>query len=266
MNTIGSYIDRPSGVHRLHPLIKNLMFVILFAICLMTNNPLLLGGIFIAVLAVGKAAELPIRQSLKTLKSVALLIVIFSLLIWPFTLLEGKVLFSVFGLKVYETGLLYGAAMTLRFCSIVLMSIYWMMFTSINEITLGFVKMGIPYKVAFSFSMSLRFVPLIMNDLRIIKEAQRSRALEMDKGSLAEKIRKNITILIPLSSRSLGLIKQISTCLEARGFESGRKRTSISDRPLSGRDITILAALILMLGIFIFLRVSGIGLITRSAL
>ena len=38
---------------------------------------------------IGTAARLPIGQSLKLLKSVALLIVIFSLVIWPFTLKEG---------------------------------------------------------------------------------------------------------------------------------------------------------------------------------
>lgn len=266
MNVIGSYIDRDSFIHHLHPLVKNLMFIIVFAMCLMTNRPLILALIFIVIICVGAAAKLPIGQSMKTLKSVAFLIGLFSLLIWPFTLPEGKVIGTLFGLKIYEIGLLYGIAMTLRFCGIVLMSIYWMMFTSISEITTGFVKMGIPYKMAFSFSMSLRFVPLIMNDLHVIKDAQRSRALEMDRGNLLGKIQKNVTILIPLASRSLGLIRQISTCLEARGFESGKRRTSISDRKFNKTDGIVLAVLIAcMIGIIV-LRINSLGLITRSAL
>lgn len=80
---------------------------------------------------------------------------------------------------------------------------------------MGLVTLGMPYKMAFSFSMSLRFVPLIINDLHTIKDAQRSRALEMDKGSLYGRI-KRMWYLIPLSSRALGLIKQISVSLEAR--------------------------------------------------
>ena len=165
MNAVGSYIDRDSVIHHLHPVTKNLLFIGTFVICLLTNHPAILAGLFLGVVLIGTAARLPIGQSLKLLKSVALLIVIFSLVIWPFTLKEGQVLVRAGGLTVYSVGVWYGIAMTFRFCTIVLMSIYWMMFTSISEITLGLVTLGMPYKVAFSFSMSLRFVPLIINDL-----------------------------------------------------------------------------------------------------
>ena len=121
--------------------------------------------------------------------------------------------------------------------------------------------------MAFSFSMSLRFVPLIINDLHTIKDAQRSRALEMDKGSLYGRIKKNVAILIPLSSRALGLIKQISVSLEARGFESGNgKRTSISKRPFTGRDFGMTAGLVCLFAALVLLRVTAVGLITTSVL
>ena len=175
---------------------------------------------------------------------------IFSLVIWPFTLKEGQVLVRAGGLTVYSVGVWYGIAMTFRFCTIVLMSIYWMMFTSISEITLGLVTLGMPYKVAFSFSMSLRFVPLIINDLHTIKDAQRSRALEMDKGSLY-----------------LGLIKPISVSLEARGFESGSgRRTSISKRPFTGWDFGMITGMVCLFGALIWLRITAVGLITMSVL
>ena len=92
MNAVGSYIDRDSVIHHLHPVTKNLLFIGTFVICLLTNHPAILAGLFLGVVLIGTAARLPIGQSLKLLKSVALLIVIFSLVIWPFTLKEGQVL------------------------------------------------------------------------------------------------------------------------------------------------------------------------------
>ena len=86
MNAVGSYIDRDSVIHHLHPVTKNLLFIGTFVICLLTNHPAILAGLFLGVVLIGTAARLPIGQSLKLLKSVALLIVIFSLVIWPFTL------------------------------------------------------------------------------------------------------------------------------------------------------------------------------------
>lgn len=266
MTQIGSYIDRDSLVHALHPFTKDLLFIAVFTLALLTNNPWFLAALFAAILGVGLAARLPIGQSLRTLKSVAALIVVFSILVWPFSLQEGQVLFRLGGLKAYSVGTIYSLSMSLRFCCIVLMSIYWMMFTSVSEITHGLTCFGVPYKIAFSFSMSLSFVPLILKDLSTIQDAQRSRALELDKGKLLEKIRKNVSILIPLSSRALGLINQISVSLEARGFETKRKRTSISASPLKAADylaIGLCVCLIVALAVF---RALGLYLITKSVL
>lgn len=266
MTQIGSYIDRNSLIHSLHPFTKDLLFIAVFTIALLTNSPYALAALFVAIIGIGVAARLPIGQSLRTLKSVAAVIVVFSIVVWPFSLQEGSILFQVAGLKAYSVGVAYSFAMSFRFCCIVLMSIYWMMFTSVSEITHGLTCLGIPYKIAFSFSMSLSFVPLILKDLSTIQDAQRSRALELDKGKLLEKIRKNVSILIPLTSRALGLINQISISLEARGFETKRKRTSINASRMKAADIaavSVCGCLIVMLVIF---RIFGVGLITQSVL
>lgn len=254
MNNIGHYIDKDSFIHHLHPFVKNSLFAFAFLTSLITNNTVILAILFLSTILVGVLAKLPIRDSLKTLKSAAFLIVVFSLIIWPFSLKEGTVILEIGSAEVYSVGLLYGISMSLRFSNIVLMSIYWMMFTSIGEITLGLIKARIPYKFAFSFSMALRFVPLVMKDLTIIKEAQKSRALEIDKGKLLEKIRKNVVLLIPLSSRSLGMINQIATSLESRGFGASNSRTYAFDKKMSYSDYAILLLVSLGVGILIYLR------------
>ena len=89
----------------------------------------------------------------------------------------------------------------------------------------------------------------------------------MDKGSLYGRIKKNVAILIPLSSRALGLIKQISVSLESRGFESGSgRRTSISKRPFTGWDFGMITGMVCLFGALIWLRITAVGLITMSVL
>ena len=266
MNNIGHYIDKDSFIHHLHPFVKNSLFAFVFMLSLFTNNTFILFALFLGILLLGMAAKLPIKASLKTLKSAALVMIVFSLIIWPFTLKEGSVLFQIGTLKVYSVGVMYGISMSLRFSNIVLMSIYWMMFTSIGEITLGLIKAKIPYKFAFSFSRSLRFVPLVMKDLSIIKEAQKSRALEIDKGKLLDRIKKNVVLLIPLSSRSLGMISQIATSLESRGFGAMNARTYSNDRKFLRSDYLVLFMLTISIGILIYLRVNGSIQITNSVL
>lgn len=254
MSNIGHYIDKKSLIHDLHPLVKNSLFLFAFVTSLLTNNTFILLALFASTLLIGIIAKLPIRDSMKTLKNASLLVVLFSLIIWPFSLSEGIVLLEVGSIKVYSVGVLYGLSMSLRFSNIVLMSIYWMMFSSIGEITLGLIKAKIPYKFAFSFSMALRFVPLVMKDLTIIREAQKSRALEIDKGRLLDKIKKNVVLLIPLSSRSLGMINQIATSLEARGFGASRHRTYTFDKKMNFKDFSVLFLVISGILLLIYFR------------
>lgn len=266
MSNIGHYVDKQSFIHDLHPFVKNSLFVFAFVTSLLTNNTFILVALFTSTLLIGIVAKLPIKDSLRTLKNASLLIVIFSLIIWPFSLKEGTVLFELGSMKIYSVGVLYGLSMSLRFSNIVLMSIYWMMFTSIGEITLGLIKAKIPYKFAFSFSMALRFVPLVMKDLTIIREAQKSRAPEIDKGKLLDRIKKNVVLLIPLSSRSLGMINQIATSLEARGFGASHHRTYAFDRKMSVRDFIVLSLVIIGIILLVYFRFNMNTQITTSVL
>ena len=266
MNNIGHYINKESFIHNMHPLVKNFLFVYSFVASLLTNNTLILILLFCSTITIGVLAKLPIKESLKSLKSAAMLIIIFSLVVWPFSLDEGKVLLQIGALKVYSVGVLYGISMSIRFCNIVLMSIYWMMFTSIGEITLGMIKSKIPYKIAFSFSMSLRFVPIVIKDLSIIRDAQKSRSLELDKGSLLSKIKKNVVLLIPLSSKSLGMISQIATSLEARGFGAFENRTYVNDKKMLASDFIVMLIIILIIVTLVYFRLNNQFVLTNRVL
>ncbi|MCP3032592.1 energy-coupling factor transporter transmembrane protein EcfT [Halobacillus sp. A1] len=266
MNTIGNYISKDSTIHHLHPLTKNLLFFTIFIICLLNNHPLVLFFIFLGIISIGYAALLPVRKALVTLSGIALVIIIFSLIVWPFTLREGQVVGNLGGFDVYSNGIWLGVSMSLRFSSIVLMSIFWFMFTSLSEITRGFVSMKVPYKIAFTFTMAFRLVPMAISDITTIANAQKSRGLELEKGSVYQRLKKNVAILIPLSSRLVGMLQPMSIALESRGFGSSKMRSYYSDTQLTRKDYIMLISLCLLLIVSIYLRISGLGLITRSVL
>ncbi len=266
MNTIGNYISKDSMIHHLHPLTKNLLFFTIFIICLLNNHPLVLFAIFLCVISIGYAALLPVGRALVTLRGIALVIIIFSLVVWPFTLREGQVVGSLGGFDLYSNGILLGISMSLRFSSIVLMSIFWFMFTSLSEITRGLVSMKVPYKVAFTFTMAFRLVPMAISDITTIANAQKSRGLELESGSVFQRLKKNVAILIPLSSRLVSMLQPMSIALESRGFGTSKIRSYYSDTRLARKDYVLFISFCLLIIVSIYLRVSGLGLITRSVL
>ncbi len=57
-----------------------------------------------------------------------------------------------------------------------------------REIVLGLVRIGIPYRVAFLFSTTFRFVPLLLSELEGMKEAQRLRGVDIDNSGVVRKL------------------------------------------------------------------------------
>jgi len=94
-------------------------------------------------------------------------------------------------------------------------------------------------------SLSTRFVPTLIADVERITDAQRARGIEFNKGLLYGRIKRSVSILIPLLSNSLDRAYQISEAMEARGFGSGNKRTYYRDIPITCFDlITVILGLL----------------------
>jgi energy-coupling factor transport system permease protein len=68
-------------------------------------------------------------------------------------------------------------------------------------------------------SLIFRFIPLVKNDLLHIREAQMVRGLQIDQGTMFEKMRKYGYLLVPLIFTSLKRVQLIANALDAKGFQ-----------------------------------------------
>ncbi len=135
---------------------------------------------------------------------------------------------EVLGWKIYS-GALFGIALiTVRFILVVMIMVVFMATTSPTEITnaieksLGFLqKVGIPISTfALVLSISLRFIPTILEETNRIINAQVSRGSDFNEGNLAQKVRKFIPILIPLFIATLKRADELATAMEVRGYST----------------------------------------------
>ena len=97
-----------------------------------------------------------------------------------------------------------------------------------RDIVLGLVRIGIPYRVAFLFSTTFRFVPLLLGELESMKEAQRLRGIDVDRVGIVGKVTLLARLLVPLILNCLTKAQHMEIALQAKAFSGSMNRTQLN--------------------------------------
>ena len=258
--SIDLYVPGDSWLYRVDPRAKLVWLACGFALPLLVNHPAWMLLIVATTLLIAWSGGLPLRRIVGML-SVNAFLFVSSVLIWPLYLQSGDVVFELFGVDYTTVGLAYGTAVGLRVAAMMNLSVVWIMSSDPGRTILGLEMLGLHYKAAAAMSITLRFLPAIAAEGATIVEAQRSRALELDRGSPFTRARRYAPIVIPLVTRSFLIAQQLGTALDARGFGLSKNRTHAIALQFRGADWAFVAVWVLALVFGIFLRVSGYGLV-----
>lgn len=260
------YVDRPSYIHqRIDPRTKLAWLGTMFVLALTFNHPLVLGVLLASVLAAGLWAQLPFKSFTPYLMG-ALWFVVLGVAIWPAYIDTGATVFMIGKIRFTTAGLLFGLAMGLRVGLMVTTAGVWMMTTSPQKVTLGLLKMGLPYKAGMACSSAIRFVPLINAERVTITEAQRARGLDLTKGNPFVRSIRSVAIVGPMLLRALDLAQSLAIAMDARAFGARKGRTTITDIKFSKVDRAIQWGCVAAIAIGILCRILGYGLIVRNYL
>ena len=127
--------------------------------------------------------------------------------------------------------------------------------TKMNDLTNAAVKqLHVPYKYAFTFTSTVHFIPVFMNDMAGIMEAQTARGVEFD-GSFAKKVRLMIPLCVPLLVSSVRKTNSAAIAAEVRGFNLRTRTSGYKDYPLHAEDFVALAVCVAVLAAAIALAV-----------
>ncbi|MBZ9675488.1 energy-coupling factor transporter transmembrane component T family protein [Mesorhizobium sp. ES1-1] len=127
----------------------------------------------------------------------------------------------------YVEGLLFGLVVCCRVLIPMLAFQLVFMTSEPNDIVLGLVRIGVPYRVAFLFSTTFRFVPLLFQELEGIKEAQRLRGIDIDDVGMVRKLVALGRMLVPLIMICLTKAQLMEIALQAKAFSGSADRTSL---------------------------------------
>lgn len=246
----GRYIPGDSFIHKLDPRSK-LTFVFLFiAVVFLANNALtyalLLAFTFITVLF----SRIRLYFLINGLKPILFLLV-FTFLLHIFFTKEGDLLFKWQFIEVYEEGLKLGIFIAIRFLVLVFITSILTLTTSPISITDGLEVLLNPFKrfklpvheLALMMSISLRFIPTLMDETDKIMKAQMARGSDITTGSIKERIKAVVPLLIPLFVSAFKRAEDLAVAMEVRGYRGGEGRTRYRQLKWDWRDSTVLILL-----------------------
>ena len=216
---IPSYVSTGSVVHRLDPRTKLVWLLVMYTIVLFFDDPIILSAFFLMVVIIWLISKLTMKMLwdlLRPFAGMALLIV----LIWVVFFPGETVIYEVpyIHLKLTFESVAHAIGVALRFL-ILLSSTYLVLLTTrICDITLALRKFGLPYTVGFMFAASISFLPVIIGKLNEIMESQKSRGVELERGSIVGRAKNFITVLVPLVFISIKKAKLLGYALEVRAF------------------------------------------------
>jgi len=256
---LGRYIPGDSIIHRLDPRSKLLGMILLIVISFWANNPLTnvilftVSGIFILL------SKIPLTFFIKGLQSMFFLIA-FTTIFQLFFITGGDVLYEIGFIKITTYGLEQAGIIFCRFVLIIIFSTLLTLTTmplslaTAVESLLGPLKrFKVPvHEIGLMLSMSLRFVPTLMDDTIRIMNAQKARGVDFGEGNIVQKVKAMIPILIPLFATSLKRADSLATAMEARGYQGGHGRSQYRQLSWMRKD-SVALVLVGILGLVLFL-------------
>lgn len=257
----GRYIPGDSFVHRLDSRSK-LLFVFAFIIIVFLANNAITYSLLIAfTLVVILMSRIRLYFLINGLKPVIILMVFTFLLHVLFTR-EGDIIFELGFLKVYEEGLKQGVFISIRFLVLVFMTSILTLTTSPISITDGIETLLNPLKkvklpvheLALMMSISLRFIPTLMDETDKIMKAQMARGSDLSAGPLKDRVKAIVPLLVPLFVSAFKRAEDLATAMEVRGYRGGEGRTRYRQLKWDLGDTFALLSLVVMVVLLVYFR------------
>jgi len=231
--TLGQYAHRESVIHRLDPRTKILMSFFLMMILLITKRLEVIVLFVVAVPVLFIVSKLGLGLVLRNCRAFWGLFLLTFLIHGLFT--PGKILFKIPMVSVFITqeGVYLGFVYMIRIGILIVLANCLTLTTSpmsltdaIERFLTPFRRIGIPaHEIAMMLSISLRFIPILIDEAERIRRAQVSRGSQFD-GNILRKLRSIVPLIIPLFLSTFRRAHDLALAMDARCYQGGARRTN----------------------------------------
>ncbi len=249
---LGRYIPGTSLIHQLDPRTKLLGgLAIITAILVSSSWPVLILNT-ILIFVVIYLAEIDLASVFRGVKW--LWIVFIMSFVAQCICVQGEPLFVLGPVVVTVEGLYRGLATFLRLLILFLCSTILTMTTSPMKLAGGLEALFAPLthlrvpvnQFAMLVTISLRFIPTLIEEAETITRAQKSRGAPFTSPKKMVRLRTTLAVLIPLVVGSLQKATDLATAMESRCYTGGAHHSRTKNLHFGRHDLLALAITVMI--------------------
>ena len=262
--TLGQFFPGTSLAHRLDPRTKILLTVV-YIVALFCAESFVSYGLMVALLITGvKVSGVAPKALVRGLKPVLFIICFTAILNLFYT--PGEILVQFWVLKITKEGIFTAFFMALRI-SMLIMGTFLLTYTTSPialtdglEALLGpLKKVKVPvHELSMMMSIALRFIPTLIEETDKIMSAQKARGADFESGSLLDRAKALVPILVPLFISAFRRADELAVAMECRCYHGGEGRTKLHVLQYARRDYIALTLGVLVCAGVIALRRLGL--------
>ena len=242
--TLGQYFPGHSVIHRLDPRTKLIMLVV-YIVALFLAKSWASYALMLAFLVwVIQISTIPPKAIVRGMKPLVM-ILLFTGILNLFFSQDGRVLVHFWIITVTTGGVSRAVMMMARILMLITGSFLLTYTTSPIALTDGLEslmgplkKLKVPvHELAMMMCIALRFIPTLIEETDKIMSAQKARGADFENGSLMDRAKALIPILVPLFISAFRRADELATAMECRCYQGGEGRTKMKLLRYSRLDI-----------------------------
>ena len=253
--TLGQYFPGNSVVHRLDPRTKLIMLILYIVALFCAVNWVSYAIMLVFLVTIIKISTIPLKSLVRGMKPLILILVFTGVLNLFFTAGEGEPLVDFWIITIYTEGLIRAIFMVVRILMLISGTFLLTYTTSPISLTDGLESLLNPLKalrlpvheLSMMMCIALRFIPTLIEETDKIMSAQKARGADFETGSLLQRVKALVPILVPLFISAFRRADELATAMECRCYQGGEGRTKMKLLRFSYFDFVALGIGVLLI-------------------
>ena len=259
--TLGQYFPGNSAVHKLDPRTKLIMLVVYIVALFCAVSWVSYAVVFVFLATTIAVSKIPVKSIVRGMKPLVLILVFTGVLNLFFTVGEGEPLVDFWIITIYTEGIVRALFMMIRILMLISGTFLLTYTTSPISLTDGLESLLGPLKVlrlpvhelSMMMCIALRFIPTLIEETDKIMSAQKARGADFETGSLLQRVKALVPILVPLFISAFRRADELATAMECRCYQGCEGRTKMKllrfsyfDFIALGTGVVLIAAVVVL--------------------
>ncbi len=255
--TLGQFFPGTTVIHKLDPRMKIMLTILYIVGIFLAKNAWSFLAIIASAILLVQLSKISWKTILKSMKPLifVLLFTTFFNLFWT----EGEhLLVDVWVINIYLEGVYYAVMMIVRITALLIGTMILLTYTTspimltdgLEQLLAPLRKLHLPvHEFSMMMTIALRFIPTLIEETDKIMSAQKARGADFETGSLMQRAKALVPILIPLFISAFRRADELATAMECRCYRGGDGRTRMTTLKLADRDVLSAVLMIAFCGL-----------------